>query len=165
MCEVWVDIIEYEGLYQVSNLGRVRSLDRPSKKGRILKQNKGSSGYLHISLWKHGKGYIINTHRLVALTFIQNKLNLPQVNHKDLNKHNNNVENLEWITNKNNGIHAARKMKIGSSVSQFTKENKFVETYFSQMEAERITGISQSSIAHNIRGKSKSAGGYIWKLN
>lgn len=104
--EIWKDIQGYEGLYQVSTLGRVRSLDRLIKSrygnfrkitGKIIKPNKIWSGYLRISLWKQQVEYK-SLHRLVAETFIPNPQNLPCVNHKDEVKSNNSVSNLEWCT-------------------------------------------------------------------
>lgn len=109
MEEIWKDVIGFEGLYQVSNLGRVKSLprlisgNRPSYvlRGKILKQQNGSHGnlygkYKHICMRKNGKTYIKEVHRLVADAFIPNPQNLHQINHKDENPANNAVENLEW---------------------------------------------------------------------
>lgn len=105
--EIWKDIQGYEGLYQVSTLGRVRSLDRLIKSrygnfrkitGKIIKPNKIWSGYLRISLWKQQQVEYKSLHRLVAETFIPNPQNLPCVNHKDEVKSNNSVSNLEWCT-------------------------------------------------------------------
>jgi len=110
MEEIWKDISGYEGLYQVSNLGRVRSLDRLSHyirngnpeaklfKGRIMKQSHTTDGYLMIYLRKGGKDKYYSVHRLVAQAFIPNPENLPFVNHKDEVKDNNCVDNLEWCT-------------------------------------------------------------------
>lgn len=100
--EIWKDIDDYEGFYQVSNLGRVRSLDNWIwngtgfflKPGKVLIPRKTKTGYLRVQL--KGKDFYI--HRLVATTFIDNPLNFPQVNHKDENKANNEVSNLEWCT-------------------------------------------------------------------
>lgn len=114
MEEIWKDISGYEGYYQISNLGRVRSLDRyvatvgnPSGKrlihGKILSQSKRvmsnvEDGYYSVTLCKRGVDTLFNVHRLVAETFIPNPNNLPCVNHKDENKHNNMADNLEWCT-------------------------------------------------------------------
>lgn len=113
--EVWKDIIGYEGKYQISNYGRVKSLPREKKVGYvntyitpeiILKTYKSKKGYLNITLSKNGKCIDKRNHILVAQHFIPNPNNKPQVNHKDGNKLNNNVENLEWVTNDENIQHA-----------------------------------------------------------
>lgn len=112
MTEIWKDIAGYEGLYQVSNLGSVKSIDRKVfgkehlfvqfKKGKIKKAHLSGKGYLKVVLYKENKPKRCYVHRLVAETFLNNPNNLPQVNHKDENKLNNNVSNLEWCTNKYN---------------------------------------------------------------
>ena len=109
--EEWRSIPGYEGLYEVSNLGRVRSLDRYVKysngnihlhKGKVLSLGKNTDGYLKVHLKCNTKCKTITVHRLVALTFIPNPDNLPCVNHKDEDKTNNRVENLEWCTQQYN---------------------------------------------------------------
>lgn len=113
--EIWKDIKGYEGLYQVSNLGRVRSLDRyvkqnhntkQLKKGKIIQPTKNHKGYLGLKLCKENTSKKVSIHRLVAQTFIPNLENKPQVNHIDGDKTNNRIENLEWCTNSENQIHA-----------------------------------------------------------
>jgi hypothetical protein len=113
--EEWRDIEGYEGIYQVSNLGRVKSLDRAvqhrngkvlMKKGKQLKVVYAGNKYGRIILNKNGKKSAKLIHRLVALTFIINETNLKEVNHKDLDKTNNSVENLEWVSPKQNTQHA-----------------------------------------------------------
>ena len=117
MQEVWKDIKGYEGLYQVSNLGRARSLDRyvrngtsnkNIKRGKILKPCATRDGYLQLNLIKNKKKKVSTVHRLVAKAFIVNFENKPCVNHIDGNKQNNNVENLEWVTYSENTIHAIK---------------------------------------------------------
>lgn len=116
MKEVWKDVFGYEGLYQVSNFGRVKSLDRLETikcrwggealrpvKGKILIPRVHSNGYLRVGFGRKKDVYI---HRLVAQAFIPNPDNKPQVNHKDMNKKNNSVENLEWCTQKENNVHS-----------------------------------------------------------
>lgn len=114
--EEWKDVKGYEGLYQVSNIGRVRSLDRViidtwckrHIKGKMLKvtQHNGKQPYEYVSLSKDGIVNKVFVHRLVAQAFISNSINLPQVNHKDGNVLNNNYKNLEWVTNAENTQHA-----------------------------------------------------------
>ncbi|WP_202818652.1 NUMOD4 motif-containing HNH endonuclease [Clostridium botulinum] len=108
--ELWKDIKGYEGLYQVSNLGRVKSLmTTQSRRSGILK-SYNHSGYRRINLYKNGKGKKYYIHRLVAEVFIQNVNNYPEINHIDGNKSNNVIDNLEWCTSSQNQIHA---FKIG----------------------------------------------------
>lgn len=110
MKEVWKDIKGYEGIYQVSNTGKVRSLDRKvwnyNKKGRVLKMHNNGHGYYNLSLHGNGKeekhAYV---HILVAKAFIPNPNNYEQVNHKDFDKSNNCVDNLEWVSRKQNMLH------------------------------------------------------------
>lgn len=108
--EIWKDIKGYEGYYQVSNLGNVRSLDRfdgvHDRKGTKIKPNLKQNGYLQVGLRKHNKRKWFGVHRLVATYFLRNPNNKPQVNHIDCNKQNNNVSNLEWVTGKENQEHA-----------------------------------------------------------
>lgn len=112
--EEWRDIPGYEGIYQVSNIARIRTLLTPIKlrhKGNMLSTDsecsiRNGKGYKFVTLYKTGQKKQIMVHRLVALTFIPNPAGLPQVNHKDTDKHNNSVSNLEWCTNRFNKDHA-----------------------------------------------------------
>lgn len=117
MEEIWKPIKEYEDLYEVSNLGRIKSKDRITrngksnyciKKGKILKIGSNSLGYAIIGLWKDKKQRFFQVHRIVAETFIKNSENKKEVNHKDGNKRNNNIENLEWVTRSENVKHAIK---------------------------------------------------------
>ena len=109
--EEWKDIIGYEGKYQVSNTGKIRSLNYlNTRKTKELKPRKFSTGYLSICLGKEKKNFYI--HRLVAIHFIPNPNNLLEVNHKDENKTNNNVENLEWCNHKYNCNYGTRSERI-----------------------------------------------------
>lgn len=123
--EVWRDIVGYEGLYQVSNFGRVKSLKRKyinqygefgekeefikkQKLSAFDKSQKDTKGYFVVSLANNDRGKWVRVHRLVATAFLPNPHNLPEVNHKDGNKQNNNVDNLEWVTRSQNNLHAWR---------------------------------------------------------
>lgn len=180
--EIWRDIDGYENLYQVSNLGNVRSLDRYSQcknnfkqfnKGCVLKQKNNKNGYKQINLHKDGKRKTYLVHRLVAQTFIQNPNNYPMVNHKDENKSNNIVDNLEFCTceyNINYGTRTEKMIKTKTNnpseskpVVQYTLNGYFVADYPSTHEAERQTGIHSGSISKCCLRKGKSAGGFIWK--
>jgi len=111
---IWKDILGYEGIYQISNIGEIKSLERFTvsksnsiqlRKERLLTPNK-SKRYIEYTLSKNRKSKSFLLHRLLAKTFIPNSLNLPQVNHKDCNKSNNDLSNLEWCTAKENIKHA-----------------------------------------------------------
>ena len=159
--EEWRDIPEYENFYQVSSLGRVKSIERKVWNGkvysthreRILKPLKNTDGYLQVVLFKEGirKGFKI--HRLVCEAFFPNPLNLPEVNHKDECKTNNNVTNLEWcshIYNCNFGTRNERSAKSKTNSIKLSKSVKCLETgivYPSVQEAERQLGFSHSQIS------------------
>lgn len=127
--EVWKDILGYEGLYQISNLGRVKSLPRKNNKRIINKEiikvfTKLPNGYLKAGLSKNGKTKYYFVHRLVAEVFIPNLENKPCVNHKDCNKKNNCVNNLEWVTHKENNTYKNHHLKRNiSSVIYYLKRD------------------------------------------
>ena len=129
MQEIWKDIVGYEGLYQVSNLGRVKSLgNTKARKEKILLGVSISDNYLQIGLNKNGerKRYVI--HRLVAEAFIPNPLNKPQVNHINGNKKDNRVENLEWWTQCENIRHSNKKHLRGRYVRKIDRIIDYIET-------------------------------------
>lgn len=124
MIEIWKDIKEYENFYQISNLGNVKSLERivcsekwgsQKVKEKILKNCTGTGGYLKICLNKNGKTKNFDIHRLVALSFLDNELKLKCINHKDENKKNNNVSNLEWCTHKYNNEYNGRSIRVAET--------------------------------------------------
>lgn len=169
--EIWKDIEGYEGLYQVSNLGRVKSLERyiydtigrkQYVKERILKQYT-VKGYKQVSLLFSNKHKRKMVHRLVAEAFLPNPNNLPQVNHKDECKTNNYVENLEWCDASYNINYGTRNQKISKVVLQFTKEGDLIAIYPSTREAERQTQILHSAISACCKGRLKTSGKYVWK--
>lgn len=175
MKEEWRDVEGYEGLYQVSNYGRVKSLERYVVKERILRPGN-VNGYMAVNLYsENGKNreYI---HRLVAKAFIDNPNNLPYVNHRDENKANNYAENLEWCTPKYNvnygsstkrRIHNTDFKAINESrkkpVTQYSLEGKFIARYDSLSECGRLTGFDISRISKACRGILNSAYRSIWK--
>ena len=176
MQEIWKDIHNYEGLYQISNYGSVKSLERKVKntkssyrivKEKILSCGKSSNGYYYIILYKNQNKKIYRIHRLVAEAFIPNPNNYSEVNHKDENKENNNVNNLEWcnhIYNINYGTSIKRKAeKHQRQVIQYTKNNEIIKEYNSLKEASDKIGIDSSSIIRCCKRKQKTCGGYIWK--
>ena len=169
--EQWKSIAGYEGIYEVSDLGRVKSLKHG--KERILKPGKDRGGYLQVVLYKDGKKKMLLVHRLVADAFIPNQNNLDTVNHKDEVKTNNVASNLEWMSQKDNLNYGTRNKRASESKINHPSLSKKVQmldkktcellaTFPSTMEAERVTGIDQGSISQCCNGKYKSTGGYIW---
>ena len=160
--EIWCPIKGYESLYEVSDQGRVRSLK--FGKERILKPGRNPEGYLVVCLCKNGEIKQCLVHRLVAQTFIPNPDNLPQVNHKDEDKENNSVQNLEWCTNKYNSNYGTRNDRCSKPVLQFTKDGEFVKEWKSTNDIQRNLGYFHNNISNCCNGKCKSAYCYIWKF-
>lgn len=191
MEEIWKDIEGFDGIYQVSNLGRVRSLDRyvntairhsevRKTKGRILKQGCNVHGYSVVSLGKNHKTYTV--HRLVAKAFIPNPENKPEIDHINTIRKDNRAENLHWVTRSENNkniltLEKQRRSKIGnvqSEESNFKRKEsatkckiQCIETntfYESIKDCGRKTGINPSHIGQVCRGIRKTAGGFHWCL-
>lgn len=169
--EIWKDIKGYEGLYQISNFGRVKSLPKMAgkspRKEQILKNNLDRYGYYFVALSKYGVRNNKLIHRLVAEAFINNPNNYLQINHKDENKLNNCVNNLEWCTTKYNINYGNRTKKVikklSKKVSQYNSNGKYIKTYNSISEASRKCNISQGSICSCCKNKLKQSHGFIWK--
>lgn len=172
--EIWKDIDGYDGKYQVSNLGRIRSIYTGNKhRIIILKPMVQKNGYLYVALWKDNKKKNRLIHRLVALAFVDNPNNYCEVNHKDENKENNSVENLEWCEHKTNINYGTCKQRISESKTnhpkhskityQYTKDGVLVQVWASAAEIERQLGYCAHVISACRGGKIKSAYGYIWK--
>ena len=169
--EIWRNIEGYEGLYQVSSLGRVKSLGNDkSRKDKILFQYESKSGYLYVTLCKEGKLKSFRVHRLVANAFIPNPNNFKCVNHKDECKTNNCVDNLEWCDHKYNTNYGtciqrrAEKQRNGvlsKQVYQYDKNHNLIKIWQSVMECGR-QGFDQGNISKCCLGKRKSHRGYIW---
>ena len=164
MEEIWKDKKDYEGHYQVSNLGRVKSI----KFGKeiILKQHINiKGGYYYVCLLKNGKHKNYYVHRLVAEAFLPNTDNLPQVNHKDENKLNNSVDNLEWCTNEYNHNYGTINERISQSQSkpvlQYDLNGNLIKEWKSINECGR-NGFNQGDICKCCNGKRKTAKGFIW---
>ena len=180
--EIWKDIKGFEGLYQVSDIGRVKSLERTvtRKNGRkqtirerILKPWTAYNGYLQVNLFgrvsKKGKNFFV--HRLVCEAFHENPENKPCVNHIDENKANNTASNLEWCTVKENINHGTHNARVGKAVAkalskpvgQYTLDGKLIKVWQSTREVQRQLNFSQGNISAVARGEKKTAYGYVWK--
>lgn len=175
MEEIWKDIKGYEGLYQVSNLGRVKSLYKEIiksngrnfySKEKLLKFTM-RSGYYNINLTSNKIRKSFEVHRLVAQAFIPNVNNLPQVNHKNGNKTDNKVENLEWVTRKGNMEHATKILKVNFrpkiKIVQYDRKGNYIKKWESLSNASKELGISCSSISKCCKRKLKTAGKYVWR--
>lgn len=175
MKELWKDVKGYEGYYKVSNMGRVKSLKRINSYGRtvnekILTNTLNNTGYLRVKISKNNVQKNISVHRLVAQAFIQNPYNLPMINHKDENKLNNMVENLEWCDNKYNSNYGTKPRKIGNNhkkkIAQYTKENVLIKIWNSATDVKKELNYDDSSIRKCCNNKKNynSAYGYIWRI-
>lgn len=163
MEELWKDIKGYEGLYQVSNLGRVKRVTT----GRILKGSKDSIGYLRVNLHKNNIPSTEKVHRLVAEAFIPNLENKPQVNHRDEDKTNNMASNLEWMTAKENINHGTCTQRISKSNSipiiATNLKTGEVQEFYGSRECARQLGLNHSLITNVLKGRYKQTGGYTFK--
>ena len=164
--EIWRTIKGYEGQYQVSDQGRVRSLKFGEE--RILKPVRMPNGYLKVNLCKNGEKKTYRVHSLVAQTFIPNPDNLPQVNHKDEDKENNSVQNLEWCDQKYNINYGTRTQrqaeKLSKPILQYTKSGEFVREWKSTHDVERNLGYFHNYISSCCNGRYKSSYNFIWKF-
>lgn len=184
--EIWKDIKGYEGLYQVSNLGNVLSLEkyikthneermqyRPSK---LLKQHKNQFGYMKVWLWKDGKRKEFAVHRLVADAFIDNPNNKPCVNHLDNIRDHNSVDNLEWCTYKENSQWAeiqGRRVftdKWRNKISASKKKKPVIGTdangkeyYFDKVRDVKEMGFDAGDVIRCCKGQKKSVKGFTWR--
>lgn len=163
MEEIWKDIKEYEGLYQVSNLGRVKRVTT----GRILKGSKDRGGYLVVNLSKNNSGSMKKIHRLVAQAFIPNPENKAEINHIDEDKTNNMLSNLDWMTRKENNNHGTRTDRMAKTrsipiIAINLKTNESTE-FYGASECARKLWLHQPSITHVLNGRRKQTGGYTFK--
>ena len=180
--EVWKPVEGYEGLYEVSNLGNVRSLDRYVnhwqggkclKRGKLLAFGYNAGGYRLVKLCDNGRERTHKVHRLVAQAFIPNPENLPWVNHKDENPANNTSVNLEWCTpkyNANYGTLPTRKSinstnhKATSKAVQMIRDGEVVAIFSSLNQIERELGYGHGNISKCCNGKLPHAYGYEWRF-
>ena len=174
--EEWRDVVGYEGHYQVSSMGRVKSLERKDRfgrivKGRTLKPGVKNSGYLFVGLYAGGKKKMYFVHRLVCQAFHENPYNKPQVNHINEIKTDNRACNLEWCTCKQNVNHGSRNERaangiakaLSKPVGQYTRDGELIKIWSSTIEVQRKAGFSQGNISKVANGKHKQAYGFIWR--
>ena len=158
--EIWKDIKGYEGLYQVSNLGRVYGLTAH----KLVKPHLNNKGYLKVDLYKSGKGRRFFVHRLVAETYIPNPNNYPQVNHKDESKLNNCANNLEFCDGKYNINYGTGHERTTEKVRKAVFCIEMNRSFNSITEASEETGICIQSISMCCCGKYKTAGNLHWRF-
>ena len=166
MTEIWKPVPGYEGLYEVSNIGEIRSIPRHGtfKNLHILKGGHNKDGYKQISLTKNGKPRTFRVHRIVASVFIPNPMGYREINHKDEDKDNNNVENLEWCTRIYNMNYGTRNQRMSKPVI-LIKNNETVEFKSLTDAANYIKkGANISNISRCCKGLRKTAYGYVWKF-
>ena len=174
--EEWRDVAGYEGLYQVSSEGRVKSLERTfidnsgrkrTVKERILKSRTNRYGYMEVNLCADGKRKMLKVHRLVCQAFHDNPDNKPEVNHVNEDKTDNRACNLEWSTRRENNNHGTRNVRackaLSKPVGQYTSDGELVKIWPSVIEVQRQTGFSQGHICKAANGKCKQAYGFRWK--
>ena len=178
MKEVWKDVVGFEEAYQVSNFGRIKRKERTDSnnrthKERIMSPSMYSNGYMNVELRMNNKKRRTSVHRLVAEAFIDNPLNLPQINHKDENKANNHVSNLEWCTAQYNirykdGVKRRRATAIlnSNAVCKYSLEGEFIEKFECATDAAiSVNGNCTEilSCCHH-RAHSLSYKGYMWRF-
>lgn len=184
MGEIWKNIPNYIGYYQISNFGRVKSLTRKVKSSRskieyrtvnerIIKSRIDKYGYETVILRKENTDKHFTIHRLIAICFIPNPENLPSINHIDENKLNNTVENLEWCTVKYNNSYNNRQEKInlslrekvkGKEILQFDSEWNLLQEFKSLRDMQRQTGFSRIQVKRVCNGLQEQSYGYFWKF-
>lgn len=162
MKEMWMDVSGFKGLYQVSNLGNVRSITRYKK---VLKPMIDKDGYRTVILKNNGFEKHFRVSRLVATAFVPNPLEKPIVNHIDMNRQNDTAENLEWCTTKENVAHSMRHGKYRGSghvaVAQY-EGDRLVRVWGSLCEVEKALKIPAGNISRCLTGERKHAGGFRW---
>ena len=158
--EIWKAVKGYEGLYEVSNLGNVRGLTA----NKVLKPHRNNHGYMKVDLYKNGNRKRFLVHRIVAETYIPNPKNYTQVNHKDENKTNNCVANLEFCDRKYNSNYGTAQERSAEKHKKAVFCNELNKSFKSITEAARYTGICLQSISMCCRGKYATAGDFHWRF-
>lgn len=162
--EIWRDIIGFEGVYMVSNYGRVKC--RHNSHREILRTPcRAPNGYMRLVLSNKGRRLTISVHREVAKAFIPNPNKYDTVNHKDFDKTNNAASNLEWLPLKDNVLHAKNNGRNNRKpIAQYTKCGNLIKVWDSAYEVEKTLGFFATLISRCCRGIQKSHKGYIWKF-
>lgn len=165
--EIWKSVKDFENLYEISNLGRIKSLY--FNKEKILKPRLTLDNYYQIDLCKNKKIYKKYIHRLVAEAFIPNPNNLPIINHIDENSKNNVISNLEWCDSKYNNNYGNCKNKISEAnsikINQYDLNGNFVKQWLGINNISRCLKINKGNICMCCKGKRNNAGGYIWRYS
>lgn len=164
MSEDWLPISGYEGLYEISDIGRVRS---NISGGKILKPLKHTGGYRYVNLYKNKKQTKYYIHRLVAAHFIREPYRGEEVNHLNGIKEDNSLKNLEWTSPVENNRHARETGLINNSteISQYTIGGKFLRNYESISKAAKETGLYYPAVKNAVFGYQKSSGGFLWRVS
>jgi hypothetical protein len=171
MNETWRSVAGYEGIYEVSNFGNIRKVNWRGLDYLNLALAQDKDGYAVVTLSKNGQRSSKRVHRLVALAFIDNPSGKSQVNHKDENKLNNRVDNLEWVTCLENNNYGSRNTRLAKSklntnckaILQCDKDGNPIKEWVSISEVERQLGFDHSALLRCCKGKYKSSYGYIWR--
>lgn len=174
MEEIWKNVNGFEGIYEVNNVGIVRTV----KSGFLRKLQLAPNGYYSVTLKLNGKSYRKDVHRIVALAFLPQIEGKNWVNHIDNNKLNNNIDNLEWCTPKENMLHCMKNGRFRpenglkkaiennkKTVYQYSKDGELINIFNSMNDAVRETNTQQSQISRCCNNKSKTANGYIWRFS
>lgn len=175
MVEIWRDIKGFEGYYQVSNMGNIKTVKRIVSFGKnkriVVEELKtlvdDKDGYKDIILYKNGEHRHVKVHRVVAETFIPNPKGYKEINHKNENKADNRVENLEWCSRKYNNDYGNRTKSTRETqsvrINQYSLDGVFIKSWLGARIIERVLGFSNANIIKCCKGKAHTAYGFIWK--